>query len=429
MGSDPAKAEATEVLPLTDALLRTVDRSGGTFLHTSRTRPDRTKPADIPSWLKPRMGELQPVKGGKAGEEIYDLTDEVIRNLKGFGIDCLVAIGGDDTLGYGHTLSTRGFPVVGIPKTMDNDVRGTEYAIGFATALTRADEFINRQRSHIASSEVVGVFRIFGRNAGFTSLGTAMALSDIRCVIPEHRFDLENLCRKVKEDHERNEQNYALVICSEGAIWEGGEIKRYGPPDPYGHRKKANVGEMLGDAITRVTGLNTRVLAGLEACAKGAFQVLHCSGNRDAANVRAGYKGLDVPAAVVDFLPDIGRAYAVADLVLSRAGASTVAECAALRRPAVFVPYPWHKDRQQVHNAWEAVRAGAARIVEEADLDPTMLKGIVHEILLDPEQRHRMAEAAHGIARPEAAHDMAAHMVESFGAALAEPQWNAEFGG
>jgi len=147
------------------------------------------------------------------------------------------------------------------------------------------------------------------------------------------------------------------------------------------------------------SGLNARVLGGLEACARGAFQVLHCSGNRDAASVRAGYKSLDVPAAVIDFLPDIGRAYAVADLVLSRAGASTVAECAALRRPAVFVPYPWHRDRQQVHNAWEAVRAGAARIVEEADLDPTMLKGIVHEILLDPEQRHRMAEAAHGIAR------------------------------
>jgi UDP-N-acetylglucosamine--N-acetylmuramyl-(pentapeptide) pyrophosphoryl-undecaprenol N-acetylglucosamine transferase len=175
-------------------------------------------------------------------------------------------------------------------------------------------------------------------------------------------------------------------------------------------------------------GLNTRVLEGLEACAPASFQVLHCSGNRDAANVRAGYKSLDVPATVVDFLPDIGRAYAVADLVLSRAGASTVAECAALRRPAVFVPYPWHKDRQQVHNAWEAVRAGAARIVEEADLDPPMLKGIVHEILLDPEQRRRMAQAARDIARPEAAHDMAAHLVESFGEALAEPQWKAELG-
>jgi UDP-N-acetylglucosamine--N-acetylmuramyl-(pentapeptide) pyrophosphoryl-undecaprenol N-acetylglucosamine transferase len=175
-------------------------------------------------------------------------------------------------------------------------------------------------------------------------------------------------------------------------------------------------------------GLNARVLGGLSACAPGTFQVLHCSGNRDAANVHAGYRNLHVPATVVDFLPDIGRAYAVADLVLSRAGASTVAECAALRRPAVFVPYPWHKDRQQVHNAWEAVRAGAAKIVEEADLDPPMLRGIVQEILLDPEERQRMAQAAQHIARPEAAHDMAAHLVESLGEALAEPQWSAELG-
>lgn len=256
MGPAPAKAEASEVILLTDALLRTVDRSGGTFLHTSRTRPDRTKSADIPPWLEPRRGELKPVK---EGEDLYDLTDEVIRNLEGFGIDCLVAIGGDDTLGYGHTLSSRGFPVVGIPKTMDNDVRGTEYAIGFATALTRADEFINRQRAHIGSSEVVGVFRIFGRNAGFTSLGTAMAVSDIRCVIPEHRYDLDQLCRLVKEDYEHNASRYALVICSEGAMWEGGSIEDYGPADPYGHRKKVNVGEMLADAIKRETHLSTRV--------------------------------------------------------------------------------------------------------------------------------------------------------------------------
>ena len=257
MGFDPAAPGSVEVVPLTDDLMRTVDRTGGTFLHTSRTRPDRMPLADIPARLQRRLSELPRVK---EGEEIYDLTSEVIRNLEGFGIDCLVAIGGDDTLGYAHALSTRGFPVVGIPKTMDNDVRGTEYAIGFATAITRADEFINRQRTHIASSELVGVFRIFGRNAGFTALGTAMALSDIRCLIPEHRFDLEKLCQRVKEDYERNEHNYALVICSEGAIWEGGEVKRIGPADSYGHRKKASVGEMLGDAITRVTGLKTRVI-------------------------------------------------------------------------------------------------------------------------------------------------------------------------
>ena len=256
MGFDPATSGPVEVVSLTDEIVRTVDRRGGTFLHTSRMRPDCVPPADIPTRLQRRINELPRLK---EGEDLFDLTSEVIRNLEGFGIDCLVAIGGDDTLGYAHTLSCRGFPVVGIPKTMDNDVRGTDYAIGYETAITRADDFINRQRTHLASSEVVGVFRIFGRNAGFTALGTAMALSDLRCVIPEHRFDLETFCRQVREDHERNEQHYALVACSEGAIWKGAEVRSIGPADAYGHRKKANVGEALAEAITRITGLPTRV--------------------------------------------------------------------------------------------------------------------------------------------------------------------------
>ncbi|MHC4549112.1 MAG: undecaprenyldiphospho-muramoylpentapeptide beta-N-acetylglucosaminyltransferase [Planctomycetota bacterium] len=176
-------------------------------------------------------------------------------------------------------------------------------------------------------------------------------------------------------------------------------------------------------------GLNSRVLDGMRTCPRRAFQVLHFSGSRDIDRVSAGYRELEIPARVIDFSPDIGRAYAVADLVLSRAGASTVAECTALRRPAVFVPYPWHKDRQQAHNAWEAVRAGAARIVEEADLDPPTLCEIVDEILLDEPQRRKMAEAAGAVARPQAARDMAAHLVESLGEALAEARWSAELGG
>ena len=255
MGIDPEAATPVGVVRLTDDLVRTVDRTGGTFLHTSRTRPDRIRLEDLPPRLQKRSDQLARTEDG---EDLYDVTDEVIRNLEGFGIDCLIAIGGDDTLGYAQTLSARGFPVVGIPKTMDNDVQGTEYAIGFQTALTRADAFINRQRTHLGSHEVVGVFRIFGRNAGFTALGTAMAVSDLRCLIPEHRFPLEDLCRRVAEDYERNVHNYALVIISEGAIWEGGELQETGEPDAYGHRKKANVGESLADAITRVTGLSTR---------------------------------------------------------------------------------------------------------------------------------------------------------------------------
>lgn len=242
-------------LPLTDQIIRTVDRSGGTFLHTSRTRPDRMRLKDLPPGLASRRAGLPKVEGR---DDLFDLTDEVIGNLRRAGIECLVAIGGDDTLGYAYTLSTRGFPVVGIPKTMDNDVRGTEYALGFQTALTRADHFINRQRTHLGSNETVGVFRLFGRNAGFTALGTAMAISDIRCAIPEQPFDLEALCRRVQEDYEENENHYALVCVSEGAIWQGGRLDEFGPPDAYGHRRKSNVGEALAEAITRHTGLPTR---------------------------------------------------------------------------------------------------------------------------------------------------------------------------
>ena len=255
MGDDPESAGQTHILPLTDDVVRTVDRTGGTFLHSSRIRPERIRFEDLPSRLQRRRDELTRVEGK---DPLYDVTDDVIRNLEEIGIDCLVAIGGDDTLGYAHALGTRGFPVVGIPKTMDNDVRGTEYAIGYKTALTRAEDFINRQRTHLASHEMVGVFRIFGRNAGFTALGTAMAISDIRCLIPESPFDLDQLCGLVAKDYAGNPRHYALVICSEGAVWTGGKIEDYGPADAYGHRKKVNIGEALAEAITRTTALPTR---------------------------------------------------------------------------------------------------------------------------------------------------------------------------
>jgi 6-phosphofructokinase 1 len=255
MGEDPKASAGRETIALTDTAVRRVDRSGGTFLHTSRTRPDRMKVKDLPETLKARAADLPRAAGS---EDTVDVTGAVIRNLEGHGIDCLVAIGGDDTLGYAHTLHSRGFPVIGIPKTMDNDVRGTEYALGFATALTRATAFIDRQRTHIGSNEIVGIFRVFGRNAGFTALGTAMAISDIRCAIPEHAFDLAALCRLVAEDHRENESHYALVVISEGAMWTGGKLEEYGEPDGYGHRKKMNVAEQLAQEITRQTKLPTR---------------------------------------------------------------------------------------------------------------------------------------------------------------------------
>ncbi len=252
----PSAGERAHALALTDDLVRRVDRSGGTFLRSSRIRPDRIALSDLPERLKQRRSELPTVEGS---EDLYDVTDEVLRNLRGAGIEALVAIGGDDTLGYAHTLAARGFPIIGIPKTMDNDVRGTEYAIGFSTALTRAADFINRQRMHLGSHETVGVFRIFGRNAGFTSLGTAMAVSDIRCLVPEQRYALDALCALVAEDYGRNPSSYAMVLTSEGAIWEGGRLDEMGPADAYGHRKKVNVGERLAAEITRRTGLPTRI--------------------------------------------------------------------------------------------------------------------------------------------------------------------------
>ena len=253
MSRDGGGGAWSDVLPLDDARVRTVDRYGGTFLHTSRTRPDRMAVTDLPPGAGERAGTLPSV-----GEGLVDATPLVIRNLTDLGIDCLVAIGGDDTLGYAHTLSGRGFPVVGIPKTMDNDVHGSDYCLGFATAIIRAVEFINRQRTHLGSHEVVGVFRVFGRDSGFTALGTAMAISDIRCLIPEHVFELPALCETVARDYAMSPGHYAMVLCSEGAIWKGGQLVEIGPPDAYGHRHRQNVGEALAEAITRETGLPTR---------------------------------------------------------------------------------------------------------------------------------------------------------------------------
>jgi len=208
--------------------------------------------SELPARLRERAQSLPP-----AGEGLCDATDVVIENLTELGIDCLVAIGGDDTLAMPIRLSAKGFPVVGIPKTMDNDVRGTEYSLGFATAIIRAVEFINRQRTHLGSHEVVGVFRIFGRDSGFTALGTAMAISDIRCVIPEHAFELRSLCDIVARDHAGSPGHYAMVLCSEGAMWKGAR-RSSRPAGRLRAPAQANVGAALADAITRETGLPTR---------------------------------------------------------------------------------------------------------------------------------------------------------------------------
>ncbi len=240
-------------LPLNRENTRTIDRTGGTFLHTSRTKPSKTKVADVPEHLKPRLGEFKEVAEG-----VVDLTPVVMENLERLGVDYLVPIGGDDTLSYADRLHHEGFPMVCVPKTMDNDVRNTEYCIGFSTALTRAIDAIGRQRTTIGSHERVGVFRIFGRDAGFTALYTAY-VTNLRCAIPEHKFDLDKMIELLVSDKKNNPSNYSIVVLSEGATWVGRDAAEYGEPDAYGHRKKVSVAEDFSVEIKERAGVDTVV--------------------------------------------------------------------------------------------------------------------------------------------------------------------------
>jgi 6-phosphofructokinase 1 len=241
------------VRQLTRDNTRTIDRTGGTVLHTSRTNPRRVPESKLPTHLPKEQLKKLPFDG-----KTYDLTSIVLANLEKLGIGCLVAIGGDDTLSFASALSAAGFPVVAIPKTMDNDVQGTEYCIGFSTAVTRAKQSITRQRTTVGSHERIGIFRIFGRDAGFTALYTAYVTST-RCLIPEHPFDLDRLCGLLMEDKANNPSNYALVVVSEGAVWTQGQVKEYGEADAYGHKKKEDIGTALADEVQKRTGQETMV--------------------------------------------------------------------------------------------------------------------------------------------------------------------------
>jgi 6-phosphofructokinase 1 len=244
------------VLPLTRENTRRIDRTGGTFLHTSRTNPSKMK--KIPDFLN--LANFPPGQTTKGGvtSTTYDLTPRVLSNLEKLGIDALVAIGGDDTLSYAAVLDKAGFKVVGIPKTMDNDVRDTEYCIGFSTAISRAMDAIQRQRTTVGSHERVGIFRVFGRDAGYTALYTAYT-SSLRCAIPEYEFDLEKMVGLIMDDKRGNPSNYSLVVLSEGAKWKGYQVKEYGEPDAFGHRKKFSVAEALSDEMIARAGVETVV--------------------------------------------------------------------------------------------------------------------------------------------------------------------------
>jgi 6-phosphofructokinase 1 len=252
---DP-ESRARYILPLSRENTRTIDRTGGTFLHTSRTNPAKMK--KLPTACE--GGDFPKLETTKKGESsiIYDITAQVLGNIDRLGLDNLIAIGGDDTLSYAARLRKEGVKVIAIPKTMDNDVRNTEYCIGFSTAITRAMDAIDRQRTTVGSHERIGIFRIFGRDAGYTALYIAYVTS-VRCCIPEHKFDLKHLVELLITDKEFNPSNYALVIISEGAQWEGYQAREYGEEDAFGHRKKANVGEDLSDEIKKATGEETIV--------------------------------------------------------------------------------------------------------------------------------------------------------------------------
>ncbi len=228
---------------------RTIDRTGGTILHSSRTNPRKMRTAALPSWLDPKT-----VADKQTADGVYDLTDHVLETIGHLGLSHLVTIGGDDTLSFSSVLYERGLPIVAIPKTMDNDVNGTEYCIGFSSAITRAKEVLNRQRTTLGSHERIGVFRIFGRDAGFTALYTAYVTST-RCVIPEFPYDIDALAEILKEDHRNNPSHYAIVITAEGAIWKGAELSEVGDIDAFGHRHKVNVGEALATEIKARTGI------------------------------------------------------------------------------------------------------------------------------------------------------------------------------
>jgi 6-phosphofructokinase len=245
-----AELDNNYIRRLDRANTRTIDRTGGTVLHTSRTNPKKMRAAAIPPWFdRSRLSSLETSEG------VYDFTSVVLENLQALGIDVLVTIGGDDTLSFSRVLTDEGFPLVAIPKTMDNDVQGTEYCIGFSSAITRAKELINRQRTTLGSHERLGVFRIFGRDAGFSALFAAYVTS-ARCVIPEAPYDLDRLADIMAEDYRMNPSRYAIVITAEGAVWNGAQMTDVGEADMFGHRHKANIGEVLAAELKELTGID-----------------------------------------------------------------------------------------------------------------------------------------------------------------------------
>ena len=228
---------------LSEEIVNRAGRTGGTFLHTSRTNAAQVKKSHVPPHLK-----------GAYPAEKNDLTPEVLKNLDWLGIDYLIPIGGDDTLSYGVRLYQEGVKVVGIPKTMDNDVPGTDYCIGFSTCVTRTIQMANSLRTSAGSHERFLVLEVFGRYAGFTAMLPTMAGAANRCVIPEHKFDIERLTELLVSDRRKNPSRYSVVLVSEGAMFEGGEmIFEKETTDAFGHKKLGGIGEHVANALRELS--------------------------------------------------------------------------------------------------------------------------------------------------------------------------------
>ncbi|HLE26933.1 MAG TPA: ATP-dependent 6-phosphofructokinase [Anaerolineales bacterium] len=246
---DDPHAQEEWIMPLSVERVRTIDRTGGTILHTSRTNPAKVKPSEVPEFV--READRESTANG-----LVDCTRHVLRVLEHLGLEALVPIGGDDTLSYASRLHHEGFRVVAIPKTMDNDVFGTDYCLGFSTAVTRSVEAITAFRTNVGSHERIGVVELFGRNSGETSLFAAYLADVDRALISEVPFDVDRLVRFLLEDRAKNPSNYAIVTISEGAHPKGGATLETGEADAYGHKKLGGVGYLTAEEIKKRSGVN-----------------------------------------------------------------------------------------------------------------------------------------------------------------------------
>ena len=241
---DPGSAERCTMV-LNPAVVRTIDRSGGTVLHTSRTNPAKVKPADEPGFLKEARQDDGP----------RDHTSHALKVIGRLGLEALIPIGGDDTLSFALRLHDEGVPVVAIPKTMDNDVHGTDYCIGFSTAVTRAVDAVNQLRSSAGSHERIAVVEVFGRYSGETSLVSAYLSGAERGIIAEVPFEIEKLATLLMQDREVNPSRYAMMTISEGASMVGGEMVLGGKEDAFGHKKLGGIGQLTAELLKDVTGV------------------------------------------------------------------------------------------------------------------------------------------------------------------------------